>query len=64
MGGRSKRRGLPNIGCMVDAVEALTSEQTIELFENLVYLQKQNWNPEKKLNTKLTQKQSILKLRL
>ena len=29
----AKRRGLPNIGCMVDAVEALTSEQTIELFE-------------------------------
>ena len=29
----AKRRGLPYIGCMVDAVEALTSEQTIELFE-------------------------------
>lgn len=64
MGGRSKRRGLPNIGCMVDAVEALTSEQTIELFEKFGVFTKAELNPEKKLNTKLTQKQSILKLRL
>ena len=29
----AKRRGLPNISCMVEAVEALTSDQTVELFE-------------------------------
>ena len=29
----AKRRGLPNLTCMVEAVDALTSEKAVELFE-------------------------------
>ena len=29
----AERRGLPNIGCMVEAVEALTYDETVRLFE-------------------------------
>ena len=29
----AEKRGLPNLSCMVETIETLTSEKTVELFE-------------------------------
>ncbi len=41
----AKRRGLPILPSMVDAIPALTTEKSIKLFENLQGFTRQSWNP-------------------
>ncbi len=48
----AKRRGLPNLPSMVDAIPALTTDKAVKLFEDFMYLQDQSWNPVQRSSTR------------
>ena len=60
----AEKRGLPNLSCMVETIETLTSEKTVKLFKEFGVFTKAELESEKKLNMKLMQKQLTLKREL
>ena len=57
----AERRGLPNIKTMVESVECLTYDNTVEMFEKFDVFSRAELNPVQRLNMRHTQRQSTLK---
>lgn len=59
----AKRRGLPILPSMVDAIPALTTEKAVELLKLSMYLLRQNWNPVWRSSMRFMQKPLTLRQR-
>lgn len=59
----AKRRGLPILPSMVDAIPALTTDKAVKLLNPLMYLQEQSLSPEQRSSMKAMQRLSTLRPR-
>ena len=52
----AKRRGLPNLPSMVDAIPALTTEKSVKLFEEFGVFTKRSLPPARRYSMRFTQR--------